>query len=252
MATRPRILTLCMTKRILQVLSIFIIGAVGGIAAEQIFWPYFVERPLFYKYHLGPASIFVTEKKEVVIRENEAITDAIERAGQATIGIKTLTKDKKIIEGSGLILTADGLAVTLASLVPSGSKSVFYRGRDFTPIAAGYEIVKLDVKQNLALIKLGEKNLTTLGFASSLPKLGENVFLAGLTFAGEQLQKTANQGIVRRCDENLILTNISENAFLAGSPVFNIKGDVVGLSMLDKEGKITAIPIAKVKDFAGL
>ena len=239
-----------MVKNIFKIISIFIIGLVGGIFADQIFWPYFVERPLFYQYRLEQAPIYVTEKKEIIVEENIALRKAIEKIDKAVVGVKTKTKAGKILEGSGLIVSSDGLIVTLADLVPSGSEvTFFWEGK--TP---SFQILKRDLSENLALIKIGETNLPTTGFTDlERIRLGERVFLMGIIFEKEGIpKKTVNEGIVKTFDNNFIQTNIIEDSALSGSPLFNIEGNALGLNIIDKEGKVSAIPISKIKQFIGL
>ena len=71
-----------MLKNIFKIIAIFILGTVGGIFADQILWPYFVERPLFYQYKLEKSPVYVTERKEVFIQENTALEEAIEKVGK--------------------------------------------------------------------------------------------------------------------------------------------------------------------------
>ena len=239
-----------MLKNIFKIISIFIIGLVGGIFADQIFWPYFVERPLFYQYRLEQAPIYVTEKKEIIVEENIALRKAIEKIDKAVVGVKTKTKAGKFLEGSGLIVSSDGLIVTLADLVPSGSEvTFFWEGK--TP---SFQILKRDLSENLALIKIGETNLPTTGFTDlERIRLGERVFLMGIIFEKEGIpKKTVNEGIVKTFDNNFIQTNIIEDSALSGSPLFNIEGNALGLNIIDKEGKVSAIPISKIKQFIGL
>ena len=106
-----------MSKNILKIVGFFVIGMVGGIFADQIFWPYFIERPLFHEYRLEQSPVYVTERKEVTIQENTALREAIEKVEKTVVGVKTQTKAGKLLEGSGLIVTSDGLVVTLAELV---------------------------------------------------------------------------------------------------------------------------------------
>lgn len=237
-----------MLKNVFKILAVFIIGAVGGIFADQLLWPYFIERPLFYQYRLEKNPIYLIEKKEIIIRENTALENSIDKAEKAVIGVKTKTKKSEILEGSGLILTSDGLIITLADLVPQGSSLSFFI--DGKP--ASFQILKRDLKENLALIKIEAVNLPTVGFANlEKLKLGERVFLVGLVFEKGQPRKTANEGIVRSFNRDLIETNIFENDNLAGSPLFDIEGNVLGLNIINSEGKVNAIPISKIKPFAG-
>jgi serine protease Do len=240
-----------MLKNILKIIAIFIIGMVGGIFADQIFWPYFVERPLFYQYRLEKAPIYVTERKEVTVTENVALQNAIEKVKKVVVGVKTETKTKKILEGSGLILTSDGLVVTLADLVPYGSEFSFFV--DGTPhqLIGGGQVLKRDLKENLALIKIEKTNLPTAGFANlEKLKLGERVFLVGAAQTPNG-GWVVNEGIVKGFDENTIETNIFESINLAGSPLFDIEGNVLGLNTIDKEGRVVSLPVSKIKSFAG-
>ena len=150
-----------MSKNILKIIALFVIGAVGGIFADQILWPYFVERPLFYQYRLEQNPVYLTEIKEITLRENTAITEAIEKTEKAVVGIRTETAGGKILEGSGLIVTSDGLMVALAELVPQGSDFEFFIGSKKT----SFQILKRDLKTNLALVKLADDNLSTVSFA---------------------------------------------------------------------------------------
>jgi len=238
-----------MLKNIFKIITIFIIGMVGGIFADQIFWPYFVERPLFYQYRLEQAPIYVTERKEIIVEENVALRNGIEKIEKAVVGVKTKTKTGKILEGSGLIVSSDGLIVTLADLVPVGSEVTFFWEGKSPP----FQILKRDLKENLALIKTEETNLPATGFVDlERIKLGERVFLMGIIFEkGGIPKKAVNEGIVKTFDENSIETNIFEESTFSGSPLFNIEGNALGLNIIDKEGKVTAIPISKIRQFAG-
>ena len=153
-------------KNIFKIVVFFVIGMVGGIFADQIFWPYFVERPLFYQYRLEKSPVYVTERKEVIIQENTALKEAIEKVEKSVVGVKTQTKAGEVLEGSGLIVTSDGLMITLAELVPQDSFFSFFV--DGTPhqINGGGQILKRDLKDNLALVKIEETNLPTVSFAN--------------------------------------------------------------------------------------
>ena len=81
-----------MSKKLLIIIGVFIVGIVGGIFADQILWPYFVEKPLFYEYGLEKNPVYLTETKQIYIQENTALVDAIEKVEKTVIGIKTKTK----------------------------------------------------------------------------------------------------------------------------------------------------------------
>lgn len=234
-------------KTLLKILGIFILGIFGGIFADQILWPYFIEKPLFYQYRLEKNPIYLTERKEIIIQENVALKNAVEKVEKTVIGVETKKKDGQILEGSGLILTSDGLVVTLASLVPQGSTfSFFLEGK-----AVPFQILKRDLKENLALIKIDKTNLPTVGFTNfEKLKLGERVFLVGVAQPQNE-GWVVNEGIVKSFDNDSIETNIFEKEALSGSPLFDIEGNVLGLNKIDKTGQVSAIPVTKIKQFSG-
>lgn len=237
-----------MLKNIFKIIFIFVIGMAGGIFANQILWPYLVEGPFLYNYQLAQFPAQVTQEKEVIIQENIALQNAVTKVRKAVVGILTKTEEGTILTGSGLIITSDGLMVTLAELVPQGGNFTFFIDNK----AAEYQVLKRDLENNLVLIKLGEENLSTIGFAGfGELELGKRVFLVGVIFDKEGPLKIVNEGIVKFFTKDYIRTNIFEKRTLSGSALFNIEGELLGLNTIDSEGKVTAIPITKVRDFIG-
>jgi len=234
-------------KNVFKIIAIFIIGVVGGIFADQILWPYFIERPLFYKYRLEQSPVYINETKEITIQENTALEDAIKKVDKVVVGIRAKTTAGKITEGSGIVVTSDGLVLTLNSLVPQGAEiSLFLDSKKYTPKI-------LQRKNSLALLKIEENNLATTAFADfEKISLGERVFLLGITFGKNDLtQKITNEGIIKTFDENSIRSNIVEDLTLQASPLFDIEGHLVGLSTIDKTGKVSAISIKTIRELLG-
>lgn len=237
-----------MLKNVFKIIIVFVFGIVGGIFANQILWPYFVERPLFYEYQLANIPISVNETKEIIIQENTALQDAVERVEKSIVGIRTKTKTGKIITGSGLVVTSDGLIITLSELIPRGGDFIFFIDGK-TP---NWQILKRDVENNLALVKIEEQDLVTVGFADfDKIKLGQRVFLSGVIFIKTDRLETVNEGIIKFFTRDYIRTNIFEKDTLNGSALFNINGELLGLNTIDVEGKVTAIPITIIRDFIG-
>lgn len=239
-----------MSKKILFIAFLFVVGMVGGIFADQIFWPYFIERPLFYKYRLEQSPIYVSETKQIIVQENTALVDAIENVSKSLVAIRAKNEAGVIIEGSGLIITSDGLMVAFADLAPQGYElNFFIDGEEGIP----YQVLKRNAKLNLALIKLQKTNLQAVRFAElEKLKIGERVFLVGTFFDKGKPGKSANEGAIRNFTEDIIRTNISEKSNLVGSALFNISGETLGLNRLDQDSKIYTLPISKIRTFVGL
>lgn len=240
-----------MLKNIFKIIIVFVFGMAGGLFSDQVLWPYFVNRPLLNKYQLGRVPANITQVKNVNITESVALHTAIKKIRNVVVGIRTKTKQGNIIKGSGLIVTSDGLVVTLADIVPQGSNfSFFVNGR-----AVPFQILKRDLKDDLALVKLNRTNLSTTSFGD-INKIeeGERVFLLGMLVEnnGVKSQEIVNEGIIKYFTSNSIHTNMFEKSFLSGSPLFDISGDILGLNRVDSEGKVITIPISKIEEFIGV
>ena len=129
----------------------------------------------------------------------------------------------------------------MAEFIPQGASFDFFVDNQ----SFSYQILKRDLKDNLALIKLSNSSLNTVGFAGlDKLKIGERVFLLG--------PGTVNEGIVSSFNQNLIQTNMIESVSSAGSPVFNIQGEILGISSINNQGKVSVIPITKIRSFIGI
>ncbi|MBI2041461.1 MAG: serine protease [Candidatus Nealsonbacteria bacterium] len=162
-----------MSKNILKILAVFIFGTAGGVFADRVLSPYFFPKQ-------NP--VYITERKEITnyIQENVALREVAEKAAKTVVAVKSKDKDGAILEGSGLIVTNDGFLVTLAELLPQGSNFAFYAGEKWP----NYQVLKRDLKNNLALVKVEGQGLPTAGFADlENMKIGERVFLAGFDFS---------------------------------------------------------------------
>ena len=243
-----------MAKKIFPILSILALGALGAMIWQAIFLPYLAQNSFFKDFEfvkvLTERETLIFPKEQIYIQENIALTKAIEKAEKSVIAIKTQTPGGRILQGSGLILTADGLVVTLADLVPRGSDFNFYVNEQ----AMSFEILKRDIQKNLALIKIenGKQNFSTCGFADlEKIKKGQIVFLIGTIFFDNKPEKIVNQGIIKYFNDNYIQTNIFEEKTLSGSALFDIESNVLGLNTINSKDEIITIPIDQIQDFAG-
>lgn len=242
-----------MLKKILKIFLILLFGAIGGILAQALILPALAEIPFFENFpfvkQFKEREMVVNKTEEIIIQENTALTQVIEKVEKVVVGVRTETKAGKIIEGSGLIVTNDGLLVTLADLMPAGS--------DFSFFVEGKEVeigdIKRDPKGIFVSVKLKKENLPTLSFVDlGKVKLGERVFLVGTIFDKGIPQKLVNSGIVKSFGQDFIKTNIFENYLLLGSPLFDIEARVLGINTIDSQGKVIAIPSYKIREFLGI
>jgi serine protease Do len=137
--------------------------------------------------------------------------------------------------GSGFILSPDGYIVTNAHVVDEANE-VTVRLSDKREFVA--KVVGTDKRTDVALIKIDAKDLprVAIGDPDKL-KVGEWVVAIGKPFG---LENTMTAGIVSAKgrdlpQENLvpfIQTDVAINPGNSGGPLFNMKGEVVGINSL--------------------
>jgi len=137
--------------------------------------------------------------------------------------------------GSGFILSGDGYIVTNAHVVDEASE-VLVRLSDRREFRA--KVIGADKRSDIALLKIDATNLpkVTIGDPDKL-KVGEWVVAIGKPFG---LENTMTAGIVSAKgrdlpQENLvpfIQTDVAINPGNSGGPLFNMRGEVVGINSL--------------------
>ncbi len=236
-------------KKFIILIVFLCIGFLGGFLALHFFSFNYIEKFLLADDRSDLIPIEIIEEKEIIIKENEAIVERIQQTQRAIIGITTTTRTATI-QGSGLIVSADGLVVTLSDIIPRGGNYVFFINGEKV---SSFQVIKRDTQTGLALVKMEKSGLPTLEFENiDRIKNGQSVFLIGTVFNQKnEPQKSVNQGIIKRFD-NYIETNIFEERKLLGSTLFSVEGKVLGLNLVNQRGEIYSIPISKIQEFIGL
>jgi serine protease Do len=137
--------------------------------------------------------------------------------------------------GSGFIISADGYIVTNAHVVDDANE-VTVRLSDKREFVA--KVVGSDMRTDVSLLKIDAKDLprVVIGDPDKL-KVGEWVVAIGKPFG---LENTMTAGIVSAKgrdlpQENLvpfIQTDVAINPGNSGGPLFNMKGEVIGINSL--------------------
>ncbi|MEK7658457.1 MAG: serine protease [Patescibacteria group bacterium] len=240
-----------MYKTILKIVAVLILGALGALFFDVFALPYLLSNSYFERFQFvkdfKQGKIIINPKEQVYIQENTALESAVLKVEKSVVAIQSQT-ESGYFTASALIATSDGSVITLANLAPSASNSSLFINGEKT----SFKVLKRDSKNNLVLLKIDKSNLETVGFADfNNIKLGQRVFLVSVdsTKAGSF---SVNEGIIKTFDQNSIKTNMPEKYIASGSPLFNIYGELVGLNYIDQDGKVSAIPISKIKDFLGI
>ncbi|HXW74524.1 MAG TPA: DegQ family serine endoprotease [Steroidobacteraceae bacterium] len=135
-------------------------------------------------------------------------------------------------EGSGFIIRPDGYIMTNAHVV-NGASEVTVRMTDRREYTA--KVIGVDTKSDIAIIKISAHDLPTVKIGDSRQlKVGEWVLAIGAPFGFEN---SATAGIVSAKGRTLdsgyvpfIQTDVPINPGNSGGPLFNMRGEVVGIN----------------------
>ena len=186
------------------------------------------------------------------------VSDLVKQIGEAVVQVRTPEG-----LGSGFFINSDGYLITNFHVIEGETEiSVeVYRQTDGQLDRETYKQVKIiaiNKFHDLALLKIEDKDApkfkyVTLGNADAM-NVGDAVFAIGSPLG---LERTVTQGILstktRELEGNLYLqTSTQINPGNSGGPLFNLAGDVVGVTNMKitfGEGLGFAIPVDLVKNF---
>ncbi|OGZ33288.1 MAG: hypothetical protein A3I88_02805 [Candidatus Portnoybacteria bacterium RIFCSPLOWO2_12_FULL_39_9] len=250
-----------MKQKILKLIAILIIGGLGGVLADQFFLPYLAGFPPFsglgFIQRAKDGTTIINKTEKIVVIENTAVEEAIKKISSSVVAVQAVANKKIIKEGTGFIVFSDGLVITTADLISQRADYLVFRENS----SSTARVVKKDLKNNLALLKINETNLPVVSLANlSELFLGERIVLIGAQVL-PLLEKTTgevrenkfyrfiNIGTIRGIQEEIIFLNLDEESFLAnGGPLVNIKGEVIGLNLVNQNGLVNTVPVTKIKE----
>jgi serine protease Do len=207
-------------------------------------------------------------ERQVVLQENSAVIDVIEKTSPSVVSISARTNRVNIFglrsietgAGTGIILSEDGLILTNKHVVPENSTfSVF--------TADGKEhearVVARDPLNDIAFLRIDARGLkpAEIGDSSSI-EVGQKVVAIGNALG--RFKNTATEGIVSGLGRpitagseegtedlvNLIQTDAAINPGNSGGPLVNLSGQVIGVNTAiagNAQNIGFAIPINEVK-----
>ncbi len=233
-----------------DLLIIFMLSIFGGILGSQILWPLFVVRPIFSEYDLGElgGKNVIIENNKLFIQEDQALEGVIKTAEKSSVGIYSSDGTNHYI-ASGVILTRDGLMITLNNALPMNwTHHFFVDGKE-----RDYEIIKRDAKNNLALVKFDGNNFYTMDFHEGEISCGKKVFTikSYFDFNLKPMKKylVVDYGFLKSSYFKII-PSFERDLKMSGSPVFDIAGKLVGINKVGDGVEI--VSIEEIKEFAEL
>lgn len=164
--------------------------------------------------------------------------DLVERVKPAVVYIVTTVRGKKEIgQGSGFFIRSDQIISNWH--VVEDAQSILVKTAHGEVLEAK-SVVATDRKHDLALLQLGTPadRVATLKIASSVPREGERVIVVGNPRGFGWSMSDGRVASIRQSKGGSRLLQITApvSAGSSGSPVMNMRGEVVGVAAAIKEG----------------
>jgi len=221
-----------------------IFGAAGGAGAT-----FLVLGGLSGESELG------TQIRQTLISEQSATVNVAERISPAIVTIEVTSASGNSV-GSGVIYSADGWIVTNRHVVDGESSMTVHLkdGRDFPGSVYG-----IDTLTDLAIVKIDATGLTaaTLGRSGAI-QVGQTAIAIGSPLGVYTNSVTA--GIISAIGreittesgrlDGLLQTDAAINPGNSGGPLFNMKGEIIGINTAiipSGQGIGFAIPVNTAK-----
>lgn len=166
-------------------------------------------------------------------------SEIYEKCSPSVVGIKVFKgsdSEDYYAWGSGVIASADGYIITNTHVIDDGdsAKVVLYDGSEHEA-----ELIGFDATSDIAVIKIDASDLAAAEFASSSTlSVGDSVAAIGNPLSPD-LRLTMTRGIVSALNRemsyngatmSLIQTDASINEGNSGGPLFNSRGQVIGIT----------------------
>jgi len=180
---------------------------------------------------------------------------------KAVVTIYVNDKDgKQIVTGSGFIVDPDGIIATNYHIakrwIDNAGAVIFFKMENeaflfLDPEAVLDNVVSHDKDNDIAILRVAGKGFPAVKLATDYkPNQGEEIFVIGSPMG---LETTVSNGIISSLREKAELIQITApvSPGSSGSPVFDSKGEVIGVATFLIEGGQNlnfAIPIKHVKN----
>jgi len=224
-------------KGVKSVVALLLLVAGGQVAAQARELPDFTQ----LVEHQGPAVVNISTKQAVQRSalpqipgvDDEELREFFRRFMPRRPPVEPGPRSETRSLGSGFIISEDGYILTNAHVIESADE-IDVRFTDKRELKA--RVIGSDKRTDVALIKVDAKGLSFVKFGDPARlKVGEWVVAIGAPFGFEN---TVTAGIVSAKgrslpEENLvpfIQTDVAINPGNSGGPLFNMRGEVVGIN----------------------
>jgi len=252
------------------------VGGFGGILIDRFAIPYFlVKYPSLKQYEflekVGESTTIIETVKEIKISEDRASVETIKKVLPSVVQVELFSKknNKYLDVGNGTVITSDGLIIISRSGIGDAMNGESVFGGINKEVEQEYSninsmlrvklrsgevydarVVSEDTDSKFEIIKINEINLPVAAFGDSDKlELGEKLIFLGDTIAMDivsgflrNVDSISNDNSIKRIRVKIVN---SLNDSFSGSPVVNIRGEIIGIS----QGGNLFVPINEVREF---
>lgn len=220
-------------------------GFAGGFAAVVFVLPFLARfdfwdgKQLIGSLGVAPEKIIErVEERTVIVPEQDIFVEAVKKAAPSVVSVQAFRGGQMIRSGSGIILTQDGLIVTLTGLVPVEAEVVQIVGGGGSPQSgeAGQiwrgKVEKRDYRSGVALVSVSvASGLAVARMNTDLPAVASGLLALGKTFRLGAENILVEDALVSWIDERAKSFGISAvfNNQLYGAALIDGNGSVLGL-----------------------
>jgi small nuclear ribonucleoprotein (snRNP)-like protein len=246
-----------LSKMAIFLLSVFLIGGLGGVWLDRIFLPnLLVKYPDLNQYELlkrmNERTTIIRETEEVKISQEEGAAEAIARVRPSVTEVLAKNVKGQFAKiGTGVILTSDGYLITpLKNIYISETVNpeIQVKLKDGNTYEA--TVISQDTDYNLAILKIDQSNLSVIPYADTDNiRLGEKLIIIDDVIITDIVSKTIDNYIMPGSTDSSfqkriqIVQNLGQIS--SGAAVINIEGKLVGVG---QEANLI-IPIGEIRDY---
>lgn len=168
----------------------------------------------------------------------------IYESAQSSVGIQVFSGDHLVKQGSGIVISSDGLIATVADLaVSNGVYQVFYDDK----ILRGVAVAK-DINKNLLLIKSENVYSKVADLSHTDYREGQSVTLVGKIIDLAKLSIFSQEGVANLIKDKVYVLGTEAGNNLSGAEALDEDGKLIGISYL-RSGKINLATVASIQNF---
>ncbi|MDQ1283746.1 MAG: hypothetical protein QG620_94 [Patescibacteria group bacterium] len=270
-----------MFKKLIIILAIILVSGFSAVLTDRYLFPYLASTRVFSKYDFlkkSAENVTVINKTEQVYVKEETSVEKVANSGASSVvniisypSADSLSGAKPGYKnGTGIITTSDGLIMTFASALNTGTgivPAVSYKYKVMASDGNAYdaELFGMDSWSGLAFLKINASNLPVVSFGNSDDaKPGEKILAIGNSlesygnryFSGvlSSFNATFNLGgktlSVPEKMEGVFEADFDLEENFVGGPVLDYSGQMIGVvGSVEKNGQAAyfEIPSNKVK-----